>query len=360
MKSSLRIGALNALITPLAEGDSQRVQLLPAGTFRAADGRPTDAPCWILGSSQAANVIADAAVRTNDFMLDYEHQTINAEKNGQPNPAAGWFKQLEFDPEQGLFATDVRWTDRAQAMIDAKEYRYVSALFLYDMQGNVVRLINAALTNTPALDGMDELLAAASLICLQETNQMDENLRLALCSLLGLAQDADEAAIAQALTLAQEKVFKPAACSSLTDLIALKDQRIAALSQQNGKTGGDPDPTKYTPNTVVDDLRTQLAALSEKVTATEAEGLIEAALSDGRIIAGADEDWMRQLAKKDIELFKAGLSVRKPNPALIGLQTGGKEPAAVLSTAALSTDQKNLLNAMGLPEDHLTEEGGKA
>lgn len=358
MKSSLRIGALNALITPLTGGDSQRVQLLPAGTFRAADGRPTDAPCWILGSSQAANVIADAAVRTNDFMLDYEHQTINAEKNGQPNPAAGWFKQLEFDPELGLFATDVRWTDRAQAMIDAKEYRYVSALFLYDMQGNVVRLINAALTNTPALDGMDELLAAASLICLQETNQMDENLRLALCSLLGLAQDADEAAIAQALALAQEKVFKPAACSSLTDLLALKDQRIAALSQQNGKSG-DPDPTQYTPNTVVDDLRTQLAALSEKVTATEAEGLIKAALSDGRIIAGADEDWMRQLAKKDIEMFKAGLSVRKPNLALITLQTGGKAPGTA-GTAALSADQKGLLGAMGLSDDFLTEEGGKA
>lgn len=354
MNSSLRVGALNGWVAAPLDGSQSRVQLLPAGMFRAADGRPTDAPGWQLNALQAARVIADADARINDFMFDFEHQTIHCETNGQPNPAAGWFKKLEFDPDKGLFAADVRWTPRAQQMIDAGEYRYVSALFLYDSQGNIVRLINAALTNTPALDGMNELLAAASLIYItQEETQMDEQLRQALCSMLGLAKDADEAAIAVALTHAQEKLLNPAACSTFADLLAKKDLHIAQLSQSTNAQAV-PDPSKYAPVEVVDDLRTQLAALSMKVSQSETDTLIEAALSDGRIIAGADEKWMRDLAAKDVDLFKAGLSTRKANPALIRTQTQGMAPAEI-NAAALSVDQKKLLGSMGLGDDYLTE-----
>lgn len=354
MKLSLFTGALSTLFTPALDGASQRVQLLPAGSFRAADGRPVEAPCWNLFQPQAERVIADAAARENDFMFDYEHQTIHTEKNGQPNPAAGWFKQLEFVPDAGLFATDVRWTARAQEMIEACEYRYVSALFLYDAQGNVVRLINAALTNTPALDGMDELLAAASLLYITEDPKMDENLRLALCAMLGLAKEADEAAIAVALQGLQDTVLTPAACSTLTGVLDKKDQHIASLSASRTE----PDPTKYTPNSVVEELRTTVANLSLKVAETESDALIKAALSDGRIIAGEDERWMRELAQKDMDMFKAGLAVRKPNPALVALQTGGKAPES-LNTAALSAEQTKMLGALGLPDDYLVDEGGQ-
>jgi len=350
----LRVGALNGQFTPL-DGSVQRVQLLPAGCFRSEDGRPAEAACWQLNAPQASQVIAAANARTNDFMFDYEHQTAHKEENGQPNPAAGWFKQLEFDPQAGLFATDVRWTDRAQQMIEAKEYRYVSALFLYDLQGNIVQLINAALTNTPALDGMDDLLAAASLLYLPEEKTMDENLRLALCSMLGLATDADEAAIAVALATAQEKLLKPAACSTLTDLITKKDQQIAQLS---ANPAGVPDPSQFVPVAVFNQTREELAALSAKVSQTEADALIEAALSDGRIIAGADEDWMRGLAKQDMATFKAGLSIRKANPALVRMQTDGKAPET-LNAAALSADQHKLLGAMGLSENFLAEKDGE-
>ncbi|KGT95351.1 hypothetical protein NG99_04620 [Erwinia typographi] len=343
-------------MTPTLDGDAPRVQLLPAGRFRSEDGRPAEAECWRLEAAQAAQVIATAERRVNDFMFDYEHQTIHKEENGQPNPAAGWFKRLEFDPVAGLFATDVQWTARAQQLIDAKEYRYVSALFLYDQQGNVVKLINAALTNTPALDGMDELLAAASFLYLPEDTPMDENLRLALCAMLGLGKEADEAAIAVALTAAQETLLKPAACSTFSDLIAKKDQSIAALSQQATTA---PDPSRFVPVSVFNETREQLAALSQKVHQTEADALIEAALSDGRIIPGADEDWMRSLATKDLDTFKTGLSIRTPNPALTGMQTGGKAPAE-LNTAALSADQQKMLGALGLDAGYLSESGGAA
>ncbi|ABK45571.1 Mu-like protein prophage I protein-like protein [Magnetococcus marinus MC-1] len=80
-------------------------------------------------------------------LVDYEHQSMHAEYNGQPAPAAGWIETLEYVAGQGLYAT-VRWTERAKEMIRAGEYRYISPAFNYDNRtGAVSSLISAALTN---------------------------------------------------------------------------------------------------------------------------------------------------------------------------------------------------------------------
>ena len=47
-------------------------------------------------------------------------------------------------------------TDAARAFIQADEYRYISPVFSFDPEtGAVLELKSAALTNYPALDGMD-------------------------------------------------------------------------------------------------------------------------------------------------------------------------------------------------------------
>src|SRR5579871_1568223 len=142
---------------------SKEVQLLPAGKFRATDGRPKDAPHWYIDGPLAEAVIAQVAGLTNSLVIDYEHQSLLAANNGQPAPAAAWFKSLEWRDGDGLYAIDVEWTARAAAMIEAKEYLYISPVFGYDKKtGAVKSLINAALTNNPALDGMDEVAVQAA------------------------------------------------------------------------------------------------------------------------------------------------------------------------------------------------------
>lgn len=79
----------------------------------------------------------------------------------QPAPAAGWFKRMEWREGIGLFATDVRWTDKAKVMIAAREYRYISPVFHYGPDGDVLNLIGLGLTNTPALDGLTDLASIA-------------------------------------------------------------------------------------------------------------------------------------------------------------------------------------------------------
>ena len=137
------------------------IQLLPSGSFRAQDGRPTDCKAWQLDAAIAQNLIALAAARKTPLVIDYEHQTLRAATNGQPAPASGWFKTLTYRDGAGLFATDVEWTEPARLMIANKEYRFISAVFTYDKQGRIREILHAALTNTPALDGMDEVTMAA-------------------------------------------------------------------------------------------------------------------------------------------------------------------------------------------------------
>ncbi|MEH5891141.1 phage protease, partial [Enterobacter roggenkampii] len=141
------------------------IQLFPAGEFRARDGRPTECAAWLMTREIAERLIAAADARDTPYVLDYEHQTLRAAKNGLPAPAAAFFKKLEWRDGEGLFAIDVEWTAAAAAMVEAKEYRFISPVFSYDKTGQVMELLNAALTNTPAVDGMEEvLLAAASLM----------------------------------------------------------------------------------------------------------------------------------------------------------------------------------------------------
>jgi phage I-like protein len=117
-----------------------------------------------------------------ELPFDWDHAMLD---RGQRDPkmsgeAAGWFK-LELK-EDGLWAVDVRFTEEAAAAIKAGKWRYYSPAVLCDKRKRVTRLINMALTNLPATDNMDPLVA-------KETHSMKDT----LCVTLGLKEDlADE------------------------------------------------------------------------------------------------------------------------------------------------------------------------
>ncbi len=159
-KSQPAITSFAALVFDIgANGVTNEAHLLPTGNFRADDGRPTDCANWQLSPDIATNVISRMAAKSNDTLIDYEHQSLRSEDNGQPVPAAGWFKQLEYRAD-GLWATDIAWTDAAKQHISAKQYRYISAVFLYyKATGEILEIISLALTNTPAIDGLNSLAA---------------------------------------------------------------------------------------------------------------------------------------------------------------------------------------------------------
>lgn len=135
------------------------VILLPPGPFSAVDGRPGNNLMWQLDADIARRLIDLIAERRTDIVIDYDHQSLYTRENGRPALAAGWFHSARWDDTKGLIATNVRWTDKAAGHIRKNEYRYISAVFLYDKSGVVKEIISVALTNTPALDHLPPLKA---------------------------------------------------------------------------------------------------------------------------------------------------------------------------------------------------------
>lgn len=87
--------------------------------------------------------------------FDYSHLSIKPENEEQAK-AAGWF-DLELR-QDGLYAINIKWTAKAEGMIRAKEFAYISPVIGLDKEGYVIRLINIALTNLPATDNLPPLI----------------------------------------------------------------------------------------------------------------------------------------------------------------------------------------------------------
>lgn len=93
----------------------------------------------------------------NDLSIDYGHGVFN--EHEAPQMAAGWIRDLEARPD-GLWAVGVTWTERAAAMIRAREQRYFSPAFVTDENGHVLEILNVALTLMPATHNLIPLVAS--------------------------------------------------------------------------------------------------------------------------------------------------------------------------------------------------------
>ena len=316
-----------------------RIQLLPYGKFRATDGRPTDVEAWYVTDTNGADVVALANNQRNPLPIDYEHQIIHSLKNGKEAPSAGWMEYFYFTP-QGIFA-DVRWTDKAADYIKNGEYRYISAVFAYDTDGYVRKIFHAALTNTPALGGMEEAMVAASVNLLQQDNPMDKKLLAALCALFALKADASEADITEKVTaLSAAKGDSPVDVLDVYAKLAEKEQSVAALSTQVGN----PDPAKFVPVDQVVALQADFNALKTSVEADKKEALITAALSQGKL-APALKEWAESLP---VEALSAYLEKAPAMAALSGEPQAKGDPEQ--KVAALSAAEQAAARALGMTE----------
>lgn len=312
------------------------IQLTPAGLFGAKDGRPAGLSGWMLDDAAAARVLARLKARPGRMVIDYEHQTLHTEKNGQKAPAAGWFSGAEvvWRPGEGFFVQP-EWTAAAKAHIDAKEYRYLSPVIAYSRQtGEVLDIRMAALTNDPAIEGMQELeLLAAAKYC---THQPEEPKMEELLKLFGLQPDASEADAVAALKALQQKR------SELQAEITQKDEAIAAAKAA-------------TPDDAVEAmkaLQAEVAALKSDVRQREVAELVEAALSDGKLLP-AQEEWATGLGKSDLAALKSYLETTQPVAALKGNQTKGKQPPGLGADGELTDEALAVCKQMGVdPEEY--------
>lgn len=291
---------------------SREVTLIPAGDFRSTDGRPENLPAWRMTAELAAPIIERFKALRRKVVIDYEHQTLNAERNGLPAPAAAWFKNLAWRDGVGLVATDVEWTARAKKFIEDTEYLYISPVFPFNAQtGEVTGLFHAALTNDPGLDSLGDVLArAAAKFNVQPTETQPMNALLKnLITAMGLPADTNEA---DALSgVASLKTKADAADALTTEVAALKASK--------------PDPAKYVDVATMTALQAEVAALRATNAEREVSEVITAALSSGKLLP-AQEAWARDLGKTNLAALKGYIDTAQPIAALKATQTGGKGP----------------------------------
>lgn len=346
---ALPTSAIDRLIT---------LQVTPAGEFKPRDGREMKVPAWHINAALAFEVIERFNAKRTPPVLDYEHQTLWKEENGQPAPAAGFFRALEWREGEGLFA-QVELTTRALQYLADGEYRYFSPVFLFDpLTGAVLDVQMGALTNNPAIDGMQALGERAAATFGLYLNHEDISVDLLLAAAiaaLGLPETTSEAQAIAALTAHQQQR------ESLHSMLGIKegDDVLAVCTGLKAKAASGPDPSKFVPVDVVSGLRNDIVALTARLQERDTkdiELLIGAALNDGRLLKPM-ENWARDLAKTNVAALTAYLEAASPIAALAGTQTQGRAPV-VDDKTGLSGDEVAVCGAMGLtPEQFKAAKG---
>jgi phage I-like protein len=312
---------------------AQRVKLLPIGSIAMRDNR---GPYRIVDAAHAQRIV-DATkswLGGADFNFDYGHSV----QRDQAAIAAGWAKADSLNVEaDGIYAS-VEWTEAAGQRIAAREYRYLSPLFLAAKSGEVLQLKNAALVNIGAID-LPAIAAGLS--------GEDEDMSFALiAAALGLAATATEQeCVAAAASL---KATVDTAPSTSTIAIAAGLAEAASVEEIAASVtalkSGQVDPTKYVPVEQVTAVNTRLATLEGE----RAEREVAAAIKGGKLVP-ALKTWGLNLFKTNEQGWTDFVGA-----APVVVAAGTELPAPPGSGAAadtLSAEEVAACAALGMSEE---------
>jgi phage I-like protein len=266
-------------------------------------------------------------------------------KTGGAAPARGWIVELQAR-EDGIWGR-VEWTPTGQALLAERAYRGISPVIVHTQDGEILRVLRAALTNAPNLP-------LTTLHTQEQGHQMDlTKLRTAL----GLAEDADEAAILAAaeaartaVTMHTQQLRRIAEAAKVPDPeTAGADQIVAALQAQAAAAG---DVAKLAQEVV--SLQTQLTTLQQQQARERAVAAVDAAIRDGKPIPAVLREHYIARHVQD----PAG--VEKELAALPSLHSGGLggrvPPAPGAAHAGLSAEEGEIVALLGLDPEAFARE----
>lgn len=344
-----------------AEEDGGWYQLLPAGKFKARDGRPHDTEDghWFLDADSAAALIAATKATSEKVLIDYEHATLRAKETGTPAPAAAWLSSsdIEWRDGKGLYIRP-NWTDKAKGYIDAKEYAFLSAVFPYDKSGRPLMLRMAAITNDPGLVGLEPIaeLAADFNLSFYHPNgsinlhgQTEDSIVNELLKKL-LAKVGIDVPESGELTQEQQTAALSAidALKTKADTAESLQTQVAELSARDGV-----DLTKFVPVETYNALVGQVAVLSATSSEMSLEKVIADAKAEGKVIE-AETDYLTQFGQQQgVAALSAMLEKRPAIAALTAKQTKTQTPPTdhQKKDGELSQEELAVLSATGLTQE---------
>jgi phage I-like protein len=330
------------------------LHLVPYGTWRGHT-----AGAFTVDQTVVTEIVANFERHGIDLVVDYEHQTLAAEHNGQPAPAAGWIDTLEIRAD-GLWGHVREWSARAAEYLRAREYRYLSPVLHFGHRDKVsgqpagVRLSCVALTNIPFLT--DELVPVVNRSTTTEPPMM--NLLASLIALYALAPDATEADVLERATADHE------ALAALQGEGTVTAEAVAEM-RANADLGQAARVAMKWPQQLPADAKARLerelrhsgyvpiaehvAALragEQKVDALTNEQLIERAMAEGKVTA-ALKGWFSTQVQRDREGAEAWLSAA---PVIVPMHSRPRGPQGRADGGALSDTELAVCRQLGISE----------
>lgn len=300
------------LIYPLSADGTvpKEIQILPSGNVESKKGP------FLADDIAVAEIIKAFTEQVNDLVIDYEHQTLT----GEEAPAAGWIKELVNKGQDGLWAK-VEWTPRGEEYIRNKEYRYLSPVVLVRKNDKrAIILHSAALTNTPAIDGMHPIVNSLGANAPESEVIATMDLLKKLAALFGLPETATEDDVMAAINKMKDQ--PPVVANK--DILSLLDlKESATLDETKGAIIALKNPSGYV-------KAEEFKALKDKLDLRDRDDLVGQALKSGKV-APAQKEWAEEYALKDPAGFKAFLE-KAPVVVPLDKMPAGDPPARTVVT----------------------------
>lgn len=359
------------------EGPPSEFRIFQAGLNQTIKGD------FVFDAEAARKVLERFADVGNEVSIDYEHQT--AADPPMEAPAAGWCKIEVREGE--LWATDVRWTDRAREYITAKEYRYFSPWFDVDERGRVTWLRNVALTNFPATKRLEPLIAAtaadatvtveaaapqepikaspAPATPTERTSAMNDELKMAMAeemkNLAAALEAGDAAKVAECAAKLAEMAgveMKAKAPEAAPDVAA---QAVAAkasdLAAQAIALTGKSEPAEVVgtlnawkqSSVALSAAQAELTKLRGSARSAEFETVLADGKRAGKLTPGMiDSEWMKKLRAKDDGVIELRAYLEAA-PTIVA--SAAVEPPGGGSSVSLTADELKIAQTVGIAPD---------
>lgn len=120
-----------------------KVRLFKAGANKTAKGTFNYNPSLIKELKQ--NQAQDGRDR---LPIDVAHLSLSDSQLPDSHISIGWF-ELEYKSD-GIWASNIKWTEKGRSYIENKEFRFISPAFRANKKNEIVYIDNFAVTNEPA------------------------------------------------------------------------------------------------------------------------------------------------------------------------------------------------------------------
>ncbi|PPE69499.1 hypothetical protein IS481_14780 [Caldimonas thermodepolymerans] len=360
LKQAFSVGLKPAPTKTVTDADGNTVTLHALPILPASPFRPVDSRAGIEFSYDADALIADYERRGRRIVLDVDHLT---EGYGVDSRARGWSvalttaaRERDAGLEDGPLYGWFELTDLGVEALSKKHYGYTSGValgrWLDETHFVFTRIKSLALTNNPATEmpqaftadnsDDDSDLQAGAPYTTQQTADKEAEMLAKILDQLGLAADADEAAVLDAitaLTAAKTKADEAAAAFAAAGV-----DDVTAFAAKSGETS----QALSAAQAEVAALKVELQAFKAAAADQAAVAAVDAAIAACKITP-AQREAMLKFARADVAAFTAAMEAA---PAVLSADKTAQAPAAGSQDVALTDAVKEYLTkVVGVSED---------